>query len=296
MNRRRAMPARPAPGAAGLLSERARTLYRHLPHALAGEPEAVHQLRVAARRLRVTLPLVALKGEGRRVRQARRDLRDLTRAAAVGRDLDVMLEALAALLPEPGASAKVLLRHLREAQRRSRRRLADALLDQDLTRLRRDLRAVQAHGAAGEAVCLERALGAARAEAAELRQALGELEGYDARALHRLRIGLRRLRYTTEVVDAVRGSASQAPRLLREQQQDLGRVHDLWMLSRWLQGQARRAEHAGHAELAEEARARASEAQARSERVHRDWLEGDPSAALARAMYALESQEAPCRS
>lgn len=282
------MPSRPAAGAAGLLLERARTLYRHLPHALAGEPEAVHQLRVAARRLRVTLPLVALRGEGRRARQARRDLRDLTRAAAVGRDLDVMLEALATLLEQPDSAARTLLRHLREAQRRSRRRLADALLDQDLTRLRRDLRAVQARGAAGEAVCLERALGAARAEAAELREALDALDGYDARALHQLRIGLRRLRYTTEVVDAVRGRSSQAPRLLRDQQQELGRVHDLWMLARWLEGQGRRAERGGRPELAEEARGRAAEAQARSERVHGEWLESDPRAALTRALYALD--------
>jgi len=270
------------------LSERVRTLYRHLPHAMAGEPEAVHQLRVAARRLRVTLPLVALKGEGRRVRQARRDLRDLTRAAAVGRDLDVMLEALQALAPEPDTAARTLLRHLRDAQRRSRRRLADALLDQDLTRLRRDLRAVQSRGSAGEAVCLERALGAARAEAAELREALEALDGYQAPALHELRIGLRRLRYTTEVVDAVRGRSTQAPRLLRDQQQELGRLHDLWMLARWLEGQARRAERAGRQELAEAARARAVEAQARSERVHGEWWEGDPRAALARALYALD--------
>lgn len=282
------MTARIAPGAGGLLSERVRTLYRHLPHALAGEPEAVHQLRVAARRLRVTLPLVALKGEGRRVRQARCDLRDLTRAAAVGRDLDVMLEALAALLPEPAPAGRTLLRHLRAAQRRSRRRLADALLDQDLTRLRRDLRAVQARGAAGEAVCFERALGAARAEAAELREAMEALQGYQAPALHQLRIGLRRLRYATEVVDAVRGRSTSAPRLLREQQQELGRVHDLWMLARWLEGQGRRAERAGHLELAGEARACAAAAQARSEQVHGEWLGGDPRTALTRALYALD--------
>lgn len=285
------MPARIAPGAGGLLSERARTLYRHLPHALAGEPEAVHQLRVAARRLRVALPLVALKGEGRRVRQARRDLRDLTRAAAVGRDLDVMLEALTALLGDSSARpgpGRVLLGHLRRAQRRSRRRLADALLDQDLTRLRRDLRSVQARGAAGEAVCLERALGAARTEAAELRGRLEREAGYEARALHELRIGMRRLRYATEVVAAVRGRESQAPRLLRVQQQELGRVHDLWMLAGWLDGQARRAERAGHAELAQEARSRAAAARESSERAWREWLEADPGAALTQALAALD--------
>ena len=285
------MAARIAPGAGGLLSERVRTLYRHLPHALAGEPEAVHQLRVAARRLRVTLPLVALRGEGRRVRQARGDLRDLTRAAAVGRDLDVMLEALTALLGDSGRKTgpgRVLLGHLRRAQRRSRRRLADALLDQDLTRLRRDLRSVQARRAAGEAVCLERALGAARAEAAELRGRLELQAGYDARALHELRIGMRRLRYATEVVEAVRGRASQAPRLLRDQQQQLGRLHDLWMLAGWLEGQARRAERAGHAELAQEARERAAGARQQSERTWREWLEADPATALARALAALD--------
>ena len=86
----------------------------------------------------------------------------------------------------------------------------------------------------------------------------------------------------------MRGRSTQAPRLLRDQQQELGRLHDLWMLARWLEGQARRAERAGRQELAEAARARAVEAQARSERVHGEWWEGDPRAALARALYALD--------
>ena len=52
-----------------ILQERTRRLYANLPRALSGSSEHVHQMRVAARRLRVTLPLLARKPEGRRVRR-----------------------------------------------------------------------------------------------------------------------------------------------------------------------------------------------------------------------------------
>ncbi|HEY7513832.1 MAG TPA: CHAD domain-containing protein, partial [Vicinamibacteria bacterium] len=63
-----------------LLKERIRSVFRHLPKGLAGEEEAVHQLRVSGRRLRVALPLLARKPRGRRVKRALAILRDLTRA------------------------------------------------------------------------------------------------------------------------------------------------------------------------------------------------------------------------
>ncbi|PYQ20034.1 MAG: hypothetical protein DMF81_19925, partial [Acidobacteria bacterium] len=74
-----------------MLKDRIRALFRQLPKALTGDEESIHQMRVAGRRLRVALPLLARKPHGRRVRRARRILRQLTRAGGTSRDMDVSL-------------------------------------------------------------------------------------------------------------------------------------------------------------------------------------------------------------
>ena len=77
-----------------LLRQRIRFLFRQLRKALAGDEEAIHQMRVSDRRLRTVLPLLARKPGGRRVRRALRRLRRLVRAASGSRDLDVALATL----------------------------------------------------------------------------------------------------------------------------------------------------------------------------------------------------------
>ncbi|HEX7509600.1 MAG TPA: CHAD domain-containing protein, partial [Polyangia bacterium] len=64
-----------------LLKRKVSTLFRHFPPALTGDEEAIHQLRVSGRRLRVALPLLVAKPDGRRAERARRLLRQLTRTA-----------------------------------------------------------------------------------------------------------------------------------------------------------------------------------------------------------------------
>ena len=53
-----------------LLEDRITRVFRELPGAVAGQEEAIHQVRVAGRRLRVALPLLARKGAGRTVAKA----------------------------------------------------------------------------------------------------------------------------------------------------------------------------------------------------------------------------------
>ena len=64
-----ASPVAASDRATDLLQERIRMLFRHLPHALAGKAESVHQMRVASRRLRLALPLLGRKPDGRRLRR-----------------------------------------------------------------------------------------------------------------------------------------------------------------------------------------------------------------------------------
>ena len=67
---------------------------RSLPAARAGEVSAIHQARVATRRLREALPLVARGAPGRKLARA---VRRLTRALGPVRELDVALLTLGEL-------------------------------------------------------------------------------------------------------------------------------------------------------------------------------------------------------
>ena len=144
--------AKPGNVPATLLRERVRRVFREFPGALAGDEEPVHQLRVAGRRLRVALPLFAGKSGGRRLRKARRILRDLTRAAGAGRDLDVLVavfEARLAGLEEVSSEQRELRRRMKAARARSRGGLAAGILDLDIDGLRRHLRRIRSRGIAG---------------------------------------------------------------------------------------------------------------------------------------------------
>ena len=272
-----------------LLRQRVARLFRDLPLAVAGEPEPVHQMRVAARRLRVALALLARRPGGKRVRRAARLVRDLTRGGGTSRDLDVITTLLEGRLGEaPSAELKTLVRDLRAARARSRRRMAADLLDVDIAGLRRDLKAVLARRGVPAATAVRR-LGAAAARdeagALEALDALGET--FDPARLHRIRIHFRRLRYTAELADALGGRDSAAPALFRGVQVSVGSLHDAFVLSGWLERKAARAEAAGRGDLARCARAERDRALEQAHAHHREFLALDPRALLARGIAAM---------
>ena len=164
--------------------------------ALAGDPEGVHQVRVALRRLRVWL---SFKGH----EALQEELRWLCGALALLRDLDVFGEVLTAqaradLRPGAVATAVAAL----ESQR------------WDLLRARlSELPAPKASRARRAVKRLERKL-------AERRGARGADEG---EALHRLRRSLRRLRYAQEWL-------GQDTSALGQEQERLGAACDLLAL------------------------------------------------------------------
>jgi CHAD domain-containing protein len=141
-------PSEAEPGTR-LLRQRVQAVFRHLPGALAGNEERLHQMRIAARRLRVALPLLSRRADGRRVRRALRTLRDLTRTPGPSRDLDVMCSLAEDRWKNAGPltpEGRLLRRRLLAARGRSRRQMAEALLDLEIARLRRDLRATLRRG------------------------------------------------------------------------------------------------------------------------------------------------------
>jgi CHAD domain-containing protein len=274
-----------------VLRARIREVFRHLPKALGGDEEAIHQMRVAGRRLRVALPHLARRSNGKRVRRALTELRRLTRAAGGSRDFDVMLgifdERLQHVRVRPPELA-LLRRRLRAARTRSRGRMAEDLLDLEIARLRRDLRALVARKGEQQFAVLMR-LGQTQGTEGGALLATFETLGarFDPDALHRLRIRARRLRYAAELDADLTKRRSQGPDILKELQEQLGVIRDLYLVSVWLAAQAAAAETLGQSVLAAEARKQEAHFLQLSRAQHRELLATDPAARLGEALKAI---------
>ena len=222
------------------LARRVEALAGHLEAALEGDERAIHQARVATRRLREIVPIVIDVDTGRGARLRRR-LKRLTSALGPVRELDVALVLLASRAEGDKATAvEVLQEHLTERRRaafehlreavdpgRARRllvRLADLVEDLDLasrrgrgclpTRERRRL----ARGVIDRA----RDLGIAVAEA-------GAILIVDR--VHAVRIATKRLRYALELTGELRlARTASLVSSLRAMQDVLGQLHDLDVL------------------------------------------------------------------
>lgn len=200
-----------------------------------GDPDAVHDLRVATRRLQEALrfcePFLPRAAADRAARRARRLRRDL---GAV-RDADVLLDLLRRLARRlRGGERRLALRiadRLR-AEAGAARRAADRSGGLPVPGIRKRLRALLeaarpspvALAARGRRVVLERLARAA--------QLLPRARRGEAAGLHGFRIGVKRYRYGLEILDeaGVRGLQG-AIREARDLQRALGRIHDLDVLT-----------------------------------------------------------------
>lgn len=275
-----------------LLADRVKRVFRELPGALTGQEEAVHQVRVAGRRLRVALPLLARKGRSRAVKRALKVLRRLTREVGAGRDLDVFVGLLEDQLAELGKAAGIeqrrLLTRLRAARLRARAAVTEAVLDLDIDGLRRNLRRVLAEGAAHPTTVLARVVSVREGQGSALLRGFSQIgERHLPVALHVLRRRARRLRYAAEVEDAVRGFDSRAPVLWKRLQDGIGALHDHHLLAAWLTEQARRARARGADELARAAAAERRYFLAEGRRLHAAFLASRPGDLALRALDAM---------
>ena len=223
------MPAR-IPASELLIRQRLTALTRALPGARQGDPTHLHQARVATRRLREALPLVAPNG---RRRKLERHVRRLTRALGPVRELDValdMLERLSGLDQAPRGAIARLRQVVREERRRMHLEMCERVARVDIDKLKR--RAVRAAARAARAGrdpqrVADAQLRAAR-RAVRLRQAIETAAGlYLPDRLHQVRIAVKKLRYALEVCRELRGSRATARlRTLKEAQDLLGAMHD----------------------------------------------------------------------
>jgi CHAD domain-containing protein len=273
------------------LKQRIRGVFRHLPKGLAGDEEAIHEMRIAGRRLRVALPLIARRPDGRRVKRALGVLQQLTRTAGASRDLDVGLELYKErlrALEQPTPEQLVLRRRLRTHRSRSRSRMADALMDLEIAGLRRDLRVIVARKAEGVFTVLASVRDLRDALGASLLAELAEIgDLFDPAALHLLRRRARRLRYASEVSDAVRGEESGAPALWKQLQDRIGTLHDRHVLAGWLQAQADAAQKRGQGTLEAAARAEHAFFVEETRRLHQQLLESRPADLAGHALDAM---------
>jgi CHAD domain-containing protein len=274
-----------------LLRQRIRGVFQHLPKALAGDEDAIHQMRVSGRRLRVALPLLARRPDGRRVRRALSILRQIRTAAGASRDLDVgvaLFEERVRAEDRTRRELKTLAKRLRAARARSRARMADALMDLEIARLRRHLRRILSRRGEGLFPVLLR-LGQERdARGAALLAAMAWLgEDYDPDALHRLRIGTRRLRYVAELSEGLKGTPAEASVLFKGLQEQLGEIRDAYVLSAWLGRQAEAARTRGQEALAAEAAALQAFFLDASRTHHRRFLDSGAVTTVTRGLETL---------
>jgi CHAD domain-containing protein len=227
-------------------SELARVLRRHvnaLVRALArarqrhGHVRAVHQARVASRRLREALPVanaVATVGTG----GIRRAVRRLTSALGDVRELDVARHTLEARVVDdrwPFGAVAAVKRHLKTKRARGRDRMLPRIDRRDIDKLRTRVRTRAASIEAShaslriDAVISRRVRERARKFVRHARH-VGTM--YSPEALHAVRIAAKKLRYSLELAKDVSGlPLGREIGQLKRLQTLMGELHDLQILT-----------------------------------------------------------------
>ncbi len=234
-----------------LIRQRLGALKRAMPGARVGDVTAIHQARVATRRLREALPLMTTGASGRKLE---RIVRRVTRSLGPVRELDVallMLEDLAASKEVPRAGVLSLQQVIREERRLLHRDLVRSLERCNLAKLEKKSVAAardRDDGAGGrprtrDPQRLEAARRRAARRAQRLHAAIDNAAGiYLPDRLHEVRIAVKKLRYAMEIARELSGSRAVAKLLALKRAQDLlGRMHDLEVLiarTRAVQGSA----------------------------------------------------------
>ena len=221
-----------------LIRQRLTAVTRGLPGARSGDVASLHQTRVATRRLREALPLVASGSRGRKLEKM---VRRLTRALGPVRELDVALLTLDEFggLDDVPRMAIAKLRQVVSEERRLLhdemcRRLGKIDLEKLQTRAVAAVRKRQPTG--GDGLADPERLAAADRRSARraiaLRAAIENASSiYLPDRLHEVRIAVKKLRYGMEIARELRRSHATARiRTLKEAQDLLGRMHDLEVL------------------------------------------------------------------
>jgi CHAD domain-containing protein len=223
-----------------LLRKRVDRFTRLLRGVQSGDVHAIHQLRVASRRLRELLPVLQLDPD--ESRKLGRRLRRVTRELGPVRELDVLL-GLVHEFGQAGSRRRAL--ELVAARVHAERSGAGAELRHELPipdleriarRLERATRALEKSERRGNGErdrawrwAIDARLARRAGALADAIRAAGAV--YLPERLHTVRIALKKLRYAVELRDERAGGRRGAEQLpLRRTQELLGRLHDLQVL------------------------------------------------------------------
>ncbi len=202
-----------------------------------GDVEAVHDMRVATRRMRAMLEVLMVVYEQRTVERLRKGLKRLAAALGVVRDADVWIEAVEAYgagrSPEEQADLTPLIQTLVEQRASGRRKLMRELESKRMARLRNEVAAfVDSAGAGVRADAMglrvrDRAGSALWARYEELRAFEPVMPVAPVETLHEVRIAGKHLRYTFELfADALSDDSKELHGELVSAQEHLGALHD----------------------------------------------------------------------
>ncbi|HUF36276.1 MAG TPA: CHAD domain-containing protein, partial [Gemmatimonadales bacterium] len=203
-----------------------------------GDPEALHDFRVALRRLRTALRTYRPQVRESAPRRSLRRLRRLARATRDSRDLEVHIAWSRAQAPRLTPRQQVGVEWLLDRMER-RRRESDAALGRRVARdfertiapLERRLSSY--HATIGteplrRSLAVAAVVGAAIGRlAGDLEAALGHVHGVrDEEPAHRARIAAKRLRYALEPIAGLVAGVGPLIERLRTLQDELGDLHD----------------------------------------------------------------------
>jgi len=199
------------------------------------DPEGVHSMRVASRRLRSALRDFMPYVRKRNLTPAFKKLRDVADVLGRVRDLDVAILALEQIEkqapPKLSGGVKQFVDNQREVRERARKDLKATLRKSELKQLKSEFQAgIDKATASAESLLtfadVSRTVILERLREFE-RLTNGLFKPLDAEALHELRIAVKRLRYAVELFQqcwsrAISASAKRAARI----QSALGDLHD----------------------------------------------------------------------
>jgi CHAD domain-containing protein len=200
--------------------------------------KALHRVRIASRRLREALPIVAAGARHAKVRKLNRRVREITRQLGPVRELDVKL----GMMEDEDISGSHHRRALAIVRRdvASRRRVLREELTKrdvaDLDKLIKKLSRISESGGATHSRAAEawRAALAARMlrRSKQLKAAVEDTSPlYVPEPIHAVRIATKKLRYVLEIADEAGFVSARSPmRFLERQQERLGRLQDLQSL------------------------------------------------------------------
>jgi CHAD domain-containing protein len=204
----------------------------HEPGVRLGEdPEELHDMRVATRRLRAALKLYSSDFLPKRSERYERDLRWVAGALGEVRDLDVHLQRLSEESSRNGEVLEEVVSLLRERRVEARRRMLKALDSNRYERLIASFSGTLRRGRSPSptAPILEAAPKLVRDRYKKVRKAANKLsEDSPSEHFHDLRKKGKRLRYALEPMQEIYGKpAKKMVKLLKEIQDDLGDHQDL---------------------------------------------------------------------